>query len=103
MVFEKWCVVATDHPSLVGHFPGHPITPGVVILDEVIQALTEEWPGGQSMEIPLVKFLAPLRPGQPFTVRLRQSSSERVQFECIRDDGQLLAHGYLLLVDSVAG
>jgi 3-hydroxymyristoyl/3-hydroxydecanoyl-(acyl carrier protein) dehydratase len=30
---------ASDHPALAGHFPGHPIIPGVLLLDEALHAL----------------------------------------------------------------
>ena len=36
--------VPAQHPSLAGHFPGNPIVPGVVLLDEVIAA-AEAWLG----------------------------------------------------------
>ena len=100
MMNEKQSVIVADHPSLAGHFPGHPITPGVVILDEVIQMLTEQWPDRQPIEIPIVKFLAPLRPEQPFIIRIFESDPLRLRFECIQEDGQLLAHGCLLLADA---
>jgi 3-hydroxymyristoyl/3-hydroxydecanoyl-(acyl carrier protein) dehydratase len=97
---EKQSLIPADHPSLAGHFPGYPIAPGVVILDEVLQALTDLWPGERAVEIPIVKFLAPLRPEQPFTIRLVESGVRRVRFECIQHDGQLLAQGYLLVADA---
>jgi 3-hydroxymyristoyl/3-hydroxydecanoyl-(acyl carrier protein) dehydratase len=53
-----------NHPALEGHFPDHPIVPGVVILDLVITAFRKE--DGRSLEIhkiPTVKFLSPLKPG----------------------------------------
>jgi len=53
-----------NHPALEGHFPGHPIVPGVVILDHVIAAFNKE--RGSSFKInkiPSVKFLSPLEPG----------------------------------------
>jgi 3-hydroxymyristoyl/3-hydroxydecanoyl-(acyl carrier protein) dehydratase len=28
-----------DHPSVEGHFPGNPIFPGAVLLDEILHAL----------------------------------------------------------------
>lgn len=100
MMNEKQSVIAADHPSLAGHFPGHPIAPGVVILDEVIQALADQWPDRRPVGIPVVKFLAPLRPEQPFTIRLFESGLLRVRFECIQEDGQPLAQGYLLLAEA---
>jgi hypothetical protein len=45
--------------------------------------------------MPVVKFLAPLRPGQAFTIRFAQSGARGVRFECIRDDGRALAQGCL--------
>jgi 3-hydroxymyristoyl/3-hydroxydecanoyl-(acyl carrier protein) dehydratase len=32
-------IVPPQHPSLAGHFPGHPIVPGVVLLDLVLEAI----------------------------------------------------------------
>jgi 3-hydroxyacyl-[acyl-carrier-protein] dehydratase len=40
MNFEGRRTISADHPSLPGHFPGTPIVPGVVILDEILAALT---------------------------------------------------------------
>lgn len=94
---EKSPAIPADHPSLAGHFPGNPIVPGVVILDEVIHALGDWRPGVQAVGIPVVKFLAPLRPEQPFTVRFVETSASRIRFECVREDGQLLAQGQLAL------
>lgn len=100
MMFEKNVVIAADHPSLEGHFPGHPIVPGVVILDEVLQALADVRPSTRPVELPVVKFLAPLQPAQMFMIRLFASSGHRIRFECIRDDGQPLAQGFLRLADA---
>jgi len=95
-------VIAADHPSLAGHFPGDPIVPGVVILYEVARAFEEWRPGRRVIGMPAVKFLAPLRPEQPFAVRFGEPGSDRVRFECVRDGGQPLARGVLLLADADA-
>lgn len=94
---EQRCAIAADHPSLAGHFPGHPVVPGVVILEEVAWAFEAGWPDRRLIGMPAVKFLAPLRPEQPFTIRFLESGSGRVRFECIRDDGQPFVQGYLIL------
>jgi 3-hydroxyacyl-[acyl-carrier-protein] dehydratase len=31
--------IGADHPALAGHFPGQPLIPGVVLLDEALQAI----------------------------------------------------------------
>lgn len=91
-------MIDADHPSLRGHFPDNPIVPGVVILEEVMQAFKERRPESRVTGMPVVKFLAPLRPGQPFTIRFAESGDRGVRFECIRDDGQTLAQGCLTVV-----
>lgn len=57
--------VAPDHPALAGHFPGMPVVPGVVLLDEALHAI------GAALGVDLsacriasVKFLSPVLPGQ---------------------------------------
>lgn len=55
--------VAADHPAMPGHFPGHPIVPGAVILDHLIAAAVKI-AGGEVVEIAQAKFLRPLAPGE---------------------------------------
>jgi hypothetical protein len=75
MTFEGFRLIHADHPSLPGHFPGAPLVPGVVILDEVIAALDEWRRDSQLSGIRSVKFLAPLKPEQAFTISLSREMS----------------------------
>lgn len=100
MQFETCRVIPAAHPALAGHFPGNPIVPGVVILDEVVQAMADWQPNRRLCGAPSVKFLAPLRPAQGFTIRLADPGSGRVRFECLREDGQLVAQGVLMAVSN---
>ena len=63
--------VPARHPALSGHFPGNPIVPGVVILDEVIGA-AQAWLGDGFHVVGLshAKFLAPLKPDETARVEL---------------------------------
>ena len=62
--------VPHDHPSLAGHFPGHPVVPGMVVLDHVVAAIEAHHGALGSLRLPHVKFLAPLRPGEDADVTL---------------------------------
>ena len=63
--------IAPTHPSLPGHFPGEPVVPGVVVLDEVL-AIAEAWRGGvlDVAGLPQVKFASSLLPGEVAHVSL---------------------------------
>jgi len=95
MNFEGRRTISVNHPSLPGHFPGTPIVPGMVILDEILAALTE-WRGGSHVTaIRAVKFLAPLKPQQPFTICLSAGQdAEEVDFSC-RVDDRVIVEGRL--------
>jgi len=97
--FETHSVINAEHPSLPGHFPGAPIVPGVVILDEVAAALTQWRAGARIVGMPVVKFTAPLRPQQPFTISLAtgRDDEHRVDFSC-QAEGRTVAAGRLEII-----
>ncbi len=64
--------IAADHPALAGHFPGDPIVPGVTLLARVADALRARFPQHLPGELRHARFLAPLRPGEPFVVVARR-------------------------------
>jgi 3-hydroxyacyl-[acyl-carrier-protein] dehydratase len=79
-------VVAADHPSLPGHFPGTPVVPGVVVLDQVLQA-SERWQGRPlaARGLKQVKFHSPLLPDQRADVSL-ELEGNALTFRVTRDD-----------------
>jgi 3-hydroxymyristoyl/3-hydroxydecanoyl-(acyl carrier protein) dehydratase len=56
--------IAMEHPCLPGHFPGRPVVPGVVLLDEVFGLILAAHPDRTVIGLPQVRFLAPVLPGQ---------------------------------------
>jgi len=94
MTFEMCQVIPADHPSLPGHFPGMPIVPGVVILDETLAALTKWRKNSRVTAIHTVKFLVPLKPEQPFTICLSESQNAEGEVDfCCRAEDRLIAEG----------
>ena len=99
MTFEVLRLIHADHPSLPGHFPGAPLVPGVVILDEVVAALDEWRQNSQLTAIQNVKFLAPLKPEQLFTISLFATSKDagEVSF-CCRAEERVIVEGRLAVI-----
>jgi 3-hydroxyacyl-[acyl-carrier-protein] dehydratase len=91
--FEHAFRIGADHPSLPGHFPGHPLVPGVIVLEQVAIAL-HAWRGQRLARVVEAKFVSPLLPDEEALVRLALSSAERIRFEVFRGD-TLLARGSL--------
>ena len=94
-------VIAANHPSLPGHFPGTPVVPGVVVLDHVLQAC-QRW---QAREIEAralrqVKFHSPLLPEQRAVVSLEIEGST-LSFRVTRDD-QPVAQGAFTLAQAAS-
>lgn len=71
--------IASDHPSLAGHFPGRPIVPGVVLLDEMFAVIGSR----RVASLSTVKFLVPVLPGQEVAVSLGERPDGRLAFECM--------------------
>ncbi|MEY2116998.1 hydroxymyristoyl-ACP dehydratase [Rhodanobacter sp. FW106-PBR-R2A-1-13] len=83
--------VDAGHPALPGHFPGAPLVPGVLLLEQVALAL-RAWRGQRLGRVLEAKFAAPLRPDETAQLQLTAAEAARVRFE-IRRDGVVLARG----------
>lgn len=84
--------VPSGHPCLVGHFPGNPVVPAVVVLDLVLDAV-QAWRGPQwrLRRLLAAKFVAALRPDERFEIELTMAGT-RLDFRCERG-ARLLAQG----------
>lgn len=87
--------IAADHPALPGHFPGHPVVPGVVLLDHAIQTI------GAALNRPLhawrlgsAKFLSPVAPGEPLALAYDAAASGAIRFT-VRAGSREVATGVL--------
>lgn len=91
--------ISPDHPSLPGHFPGRPVVPGVVVLEQVIEAIEAAHGPLGALRLPQVKFLQPLLPGEAATVLL-EGEAPRWRFRVLRGD-VLLASGEVVSMEAV--
>lgn len=93
---RSW-TVPHDHPAFPGHFPGRPITPGVVLLDQALIFL------GQALGTPVsacrlgtAKFLSPVGPGEVLTFTFQPRGPHWVQVD-IRAGERLAASASIQL------
>lgn len=99
-VFEQVVCIDAAHPALPGHFPGDPLVPGVVLLEQVALA-ARTWRGQRLARVLEAKFMAPLLPTQAAVLRLTEAvqsesnpTTAKIRFEFRRDDS-LLARGII--------
>jgi 3-hydroxyacyl-[acyl-carrier-protein] dehydratase len=92
-------LIPAAHPSLPGHFPGQPIVPGVLLLDQVLDAIEAAHGPLQALRLPQVKFLQPLLPGEVASIALEATAlpgqPRRWRFRVLRGE-QLLASGEIV-------
>lgn len=100
-------LIAADHPALAGHFPGNPLIPGALLLDEALHAIEQAHADGhgrdagrgapppQGWQIEVVKFLRTARAAEPLQLTVRPdagSAGMRYDFD-ISADGQPIVRG----------
>ena len=87
--------VDARHPSLAGHFPGAPILPGVLLLDETVHAVAQaNATAGTRWSIGAAKFLKPVHPGETLTVEHEPLPNGSIRFS-ISSAGRPVANGVL--------
>lgn len=90
----SWTVPA-DHPAFAGHFPGRPIVPGVVLLDQAL-LFAEKWLARpvDRWQIAQAKFLSPVAPGETLSFALSLTPRGSIAFT-VSSGGREVASGSL--------
>ena len=86
---KQQLAIAKDHPAYEGHFPGHPLLPGVVLIAEAMAALdASDW------TLASAKFLSPVEPGMALTLAHAAKGPDTLEFEIASPRG-IVATGTL--------
>ncbi|WP_324567560.1 AMP-binding protein [Ottowia sp.] len=91
-------MVPLDHPSIKGHFPNHPVVPGVLVLDKALEPLLK-CSGRWVVQLKRVKFIAQLQPDQFAHVEIK-IHERTARFRVTTEDGtnvQVIAEGTAVL------
>ena len=81
VVLERVWRVPPDHPAFAGHFPGHPIVPGVVLLDQaVLLAQAHLGLAGGAWQVAQAKFLSPCGPDDELVFTLQDGARGGLSF-----------------------
>ncbi len=93
---ERVLAIAADHPAFTGHFPGRPIVPGVVLIDEAARVLETVFNLDDCRwTLPNAKFLAPAAPGETLMLRWQAPNASGSISFVIERDGCAVASGTL--------
>jgi 3-hydroxymyristoyl/3-hydroxydecanoyl-(acyl carrier protein) dehydratase len=79
-------IVSASHPSIPGHFPGNPIVPGAVIIENVIRAFSRSDDSREITSLFTVKFIKSIEVNQKVDVNFLSISTELISFECISNN-----------------
>ncbi len=74
---------AADHPCGAGHFPGNPIIPGALLLDEVLTHIANDLDiDGGAWRVKSAKFPRSVRPGDTVHINYTRAANGEIRFEC---------------------
>ncbi|WP_373019609.1 hypothetical protein [Thiomicrorhabdus sp.] len=95
-------VIPHSHPSIAGHFPGHPIVPGVILLAEVERLLKANYRGIEILKVVQAKFNQPVLPEQSVRIALdvvgaKSQGQLKANFKLFTEADLLAASGQFLL------
>lgn len=105
---------AVNHPCGAGHFPGNPIIPGALLLDEVLTCITgnlasddSAWNPAQNWtwQVKSAKFPQPVRPGDTVHINYTQTADGEIRFECTVSNNKVMsgiARGHPLAAESLS-
>jgi len=82
-VAELMLGFSANHPCGAGHFPGNPIIPGALLLDEVLAGIGANLAiDDAAWHVKSAKFPQPVRPGNVVHINYAQAPNGEIRFEC---------------------
>ncbi len=78
------------HPALVDHFPGHPMAPGVLLIQRLVAHLEDRMGEGACTGMRRVRFLAPVLPETELTIKLGPGRPGETRAEIRVDDAPVV-------------
>jgi 3-hydroxymyristoyl/3-hydroxydecanoyl-(acyl carrier protein) dehydratase len=84
--------VDADHSAFDGHFPGSPLLPGALLLDEVLRRLPDTGAASAGLHVAAVKFRRPVRPGTTLMLSFELLADGGARFS-VRDSVAVVLDG----------
>lgn len=86
---------SASEPFFRGHYPGHPVTPGVMLIDRAVKAAKQMVGRNFVLKgVRKVKFSKPVLPDEPVSLLIEQLGENEVSYLFSRD-GEPCASGIL--------
>jgi 3-hydroxymyristoyl/3-hydroxydecanoyl-(acyl carrier protein) dehydratase len=83
---------AVNHPCGAGHFPGNPIVPGALLLDEVLTCIATNLDiDGLAWRIKSAKFPQSVRPGDIVHINYTYAADGEIRFECTVSNSKVMS------------
>lgn len=83
---------AENHPCGAGHFPGNPIIPGALLLDEVLTRIATDLDiDGRAWQVKSAKFPRSVRPGDIVHINYNRTTDGEIRFECTVSDSKVMS------------
>ncbi|NMM14274.1 MAG: hypothetical protein HHJ17_12185 [Rhodoferax sp.] len=97
MITHTALPIDLQHPAFAGHFPGNPIVPGVVLLDEALLAIADATGWSLSAcELRSVKFLSPLTPGVAVVLLSEVLANGSIRFDILAEQRKIATGSVML-------
>ena len=88
---------SADEPFYRGHYPGTPVTPGVMLIDRAVKAAERMLGRNVALKgMKKVKFSKPVLPGETVALKLERRGEGEISYSFSRD-GTQCASGILVL------
>lgn len=96
---------AANHPCGAGHFPGNPIIPGALLLNEVLTCIAGQLAFDNSTwQVKSAKFPQSVRPGDTVHIDYTKTANGEIRFECTVSNNKVMsgiAHSQPLPVEGL--